>query len=146
LARGSFAGGRAAGLGSWHITGRNRAHNIRLDDQVAWSTNHQKVFDVVAANQDKAPPSINGCRVDYGKSRLPSARSISEPVCSKASHQPRGEADKRQHHQKGDEKAGGQRHLSAEQALEHQCAPFFPLMHIGRESPVWLILFGTICP
>jgi hypothetical protein len=103
------------------------------------------VFDVVTANQDKAPPSINGCCVDDGKPRLPSARSISEPIRSKAPHQPCGETDKRQHHQKGDEEAGGQRHLGAEQALEHQCAPFFPLTPVGRESPEWLIPLGTIC-
>jgi hypothetical protein len=103
------------------------------------------VFDVVTANQDQASSSIDGCRVNYGKPRLPSARGISEPVSSKAPYQPCGETDKRQHHQKGDEEAGSQRHLGAEQALEHQCAPFFPLTPFGRESTEWLILVGTIC-
>jgi hypothetical protein len=144
LTRRDLANGRTARLVAQHIASSDRAYNIRFDDKVARPPDHEKVFDIVAANQDKAPPSVDGCGVDYGEPRLPSTRSISKPVCPETPHQPCGETDKGQHHQKGDEKAGGQRHFSAEQALKHQCAPFFPLSHVGRESTEWLIPLGTI--
>jgi hypothetical protein len=82
------------------------------------------MFDVVAADQDQPAPSVNGGCVDYSESRLAAARRSSKAVRSKATHQPRGETNESEYDQKGDKKSGSQRHLGAEQALKHQCAPF----------------------
>jgi hypothetical protein len=64
-----FAGRSAA----CDVAGRKGAHNIWFDDEVGRSANHQKMFDVVAADQDQPAPSVNGGCVDYSESRLPSA-------------------------------------------------------------------------
>jgi hypothetical protein len=124
---------------------RYRAHNVRLDNEVSGSADHQKMLDIVAPDEDQPPTSVNRCRVNHGQPRLSTPRGVSEPVCAETPHQPCGDADQRQHNQKGDEKSGGQRHFRAEQALEHQRAPFFVPQFIGRESPEWLMRIGTIC-
>jgi hypothetical protein len=98
---------------------RYRAHNVRLDNEVSGSADHQKMLDIVAADQDQPPTSVNRCRVDYGQPRLSSTYRTPETICAEAPHQPCGHSDQRQHDQEGNEESGGQRHLRAEQVLEH---------------------------
>jgi hypothetical protein len=91
------------------------------------------MLDIIAPDQDQASTSIDRCRVNDGEARLSTPRSAPKPVCAEAPHQPCGDADQGQHNQEGDEESGGKRHFRAEQALEHQRAPFFVPQFTGRE-------------
>ena len=97
----------------------HRAHDVRLHDQVGGAADHQKMLDIVTANQDQTPTSINRCGIDDGQPGCRPARRASETVCAEAPHQPSGHPDQGQHNQEGNEELGGQRHFRAEQALEH---------------------------
>jgi hypothetical protein len=95
----------------------HRAHDVRLHDQVSGTADHQKMFDIVATDQDQTPTSVNGCRIDDGQPGLSTPRCASETICSEAPHQPCGHSDQGQHNQEGNKKSGGQRHFRAKQAL-----------------------------
>src|SRR5450759_4034559 len=71
--------------------------------------------------------------------RLASARTAAPAVGAETAHQPGGQTNQREHHQKRDEKPRSQRHLRAKQGLEHQCTPYLGPRLMGRESPKWLI-------
>jgi hypothetical protein len=97
----------------------HRAYDVRLHDQVSRTADHQKMFDIVATDQDQTPTSIDRCRVYDGQPGLSTPRGASETVCSEAPHQPCGHSDQGQHNQEGNKESGGQRHFRAKQALEH---------------------------
>jgi hypothetical protein len=38
---------------------RRCAYDVRLDHNIGRTTDHQKVFNVIATDQDQAPPSVH---------------------------------------------------------------------------------------
>ena len=76
---GGFSRSGARGLAR-DITRRNCTHDIRFHHQIGGPADHQKMFDVVAANQDQAPASIDRCGVDHREPWLTSTGRCSEPA------------------------------------------------------------------
>jgi hypothetical protein len=42
------------------------ARDVRLDNNIGPTAYHQKVFNVIATDQDQAPPSVHRCGIDHG--------------------------------------------------------------------------------
>src|SRR5262245_20301006 len=113
--------------------------DIRLDYKIGWAANHQKMLDVVTADQHQATASINCRCIDHRQTRLTSAGCCPETTRAEAANQPRCQPDQCQHNKESNEKSGSQRHLRAEQGLEHQYAPFLMLRLMAAELPEWLM-------
>jgi hypothetical protein len=83
------------------LTRRVCTHDIGFDHDVARAADHQEVFDIVAPDQHQAPPAVHGGGIDHGKTGHPPAiRAGTQPIACESTHQPRGDADQRQHGQK----------------------------------------------
>src|SRR5262249_1550902 len=113
--------------------------HIGLNHEDGGAPNHQQRFDVVGADEHQATARINCRCIDHRQTRLASAGCCAETTCAETAHQPGRQPDQCQHNQKGNEKSGSQRHLRAEQRLEHQCAPFLVQRLMTEESPEWLM-------
>jgi hypothetical protein len=70
------------------------AHNVRLDHNIGRTADHQKVLNIIATDDDQAPPSVHRSRFDYRQPGLArtSARSPGS-LGTKGAHQPREESD-----------------------------------------------------
>jgi hypothetical protein len=58
------------------------AHDVRLDNNIGWTADHQKVFNVIATDKDQAPPSVHRSGIDHCQ-----AVRSREPLGAKATHQ-----------------------------------------------------------
>jgi hypothetical protein len=73
---------------------RRSAHNIRLDHDIAWPTNHQQVLDIVAAHKNETAPAIDGGLIDDCQPRLSSASSgISQSLTAEPAQEPQRERE-----------------------------------------------------
>jgi hypothetical protein len=80
---------------------RDRPIDLRFNQYVVWTADHDQVFDVVAPNDDKLPLSIETERIDEAQSRLPGSPAWhTQPVCEHES------IHEGQNHQCGDSTGG----------------------------------------
>src|SRR5436190_8026803 len=84
---------------------RHRAHDVLLDDEIAWATEHQQMLDVVAPDQHEAAPPVDRRSVNYRESWLTAAlRAVADSRAAEAANEPEGQADKSEHdHERDDE-------------------------------------------
>jgi hypothetical protein len=89
-------------LGAWRplrqlIPARLGADDIRFDDDVGWSADHQQVFDIVSPHQHEATATVDGCGIDHGEPRHPSTIGVrAETVIGKPSNEPGRKHDQAQ--------------------------------------------------
>ncbi len=62
------------------------------------------MLDIVAADEDQAPASVDRRRIDHREPRLASARcGIAQPLAAEAAHQPQGQRQQAEHHDEGEQ-------------------------------------------
>jgi hypothetical protein len=66
------------------------------------------MFHIIAADEDEAPPSIDGCRIDHRKPGLPTACGCtSDPVTAEPPHEPQRQGQEAEHHDEGEQHLEG---------------------------------------
>jgi hypothetical protein len=102
------------------------AHDIGFNDHISRSAGHQQVLDIVAADQNQAPPRIDAGVIDDRESRLAATRTRrAQPSGAEAAQHPGGDADQCQDHEECDEEAQRKR-------FRHEIHTHFPSSPMAR--------------
>ena len=70
---------------------RHRSYDVGLNHYVSRAANHEKMLDIVSANEHEASARVDAGNLDQRKPRLPtSERGNTEPACTEAPHHIKG--------------------------------------------------------
>jgi hypothetical protein len=105
--------------GSRHLAcGRRGANDIRLDHDVGRAADHHQMLDIVAAYQDELAAGVHRGGVDHGEAWLaPAPAGGCQGAAAEPAHQPGGEGDQHQDHDKGNNELGGPGDLHSKPAI-----------------------------
>src|SRR5205085_7044384 len=94
------------------------AHDVLLDHEVARTTNHQQMLDIIAPDQHEAAPSVDGRRIDHGETGLAAAlRGGADARGAETANEPEGQSNEGKHDDERNNEAHDQGALRAEQAV-----------------------------
>jgi hypothetical protein len=100
------------------------------------------MFDIVATDEEKPPPRVNGGIFDHCEPWLASAHRAAESRAAESAQRPCRYADQSQHDKECQEKAYGEWHLRAEQ-IKHP--PNSPCRSRGPPDFPMVNSAGNIC-
>jgi len=114
---------------------RGCAHDVWFNDNVCRPADHQKVLDIVAANENEPPAGVHAGVIDHCEPRLAATRCVAESAAAESANRPSGRPDQSKHNQKSQEETDGEWHFRAEH-VEH--LPYSPCRRCSPSERQWL--------
>jgi hypothetical protein len=109
-----------------------------LDHDVGRTPYHQEMLYIVTTDQNEPAAPVNRCRIDDRKPRLaPAGSGIGQPLAAEPAHEPQGQRQEAEHHNKGEQHLESILSL-AEQGVEHHSSLCPQGMAPRSELPEWL--------